>query len=217
VNVVLTVLLIISVIGALGVQTTSFAALLASVGVAMGVALSGNLSNFAGGLLILLFKPFKVGDFIEAQSNSGTVKAIQIFHTIIATSDNRVVYIPNGALSSGVITNVNVKNTRRVEWIFGVEYGVDYEKVKALLLEIIESDARILKKPAPFIVLKELDSSSVNIMVRGWVKTSDYWNVYFETNQNVYDRFNKEKISFPFQKLAIHQYIPNTADTQEGL
>ncbi|MCD7914633.1 MAG: mechanosensitive ion channel [Tannerellaceae bacterium] len=217
INVVLTVLLIISVIGALGVQTTSFAAVLASVGVAMGVALSGNLSNFAGGLLILLFKPFKVGDFIEAQSNSGTVKEIQIFHTIITTSDNRVVYIPNGALSSGVIMNVNLQANRRVEWIFGVEYGVDYEKVKTILLELLQSDARVLKDPAPSIALKELDSSSVNIMLRGWVNASDYWDVYFEVNKNVYERFNKEKVNFPFQQLVIHQYTPTTTDTAERL
>lgn len=130
VNILLTVLLIVSVVGALGVETTSFAALLASAGVAVGMALSGNLQNFAGGLVILLFKPYKVGDWIEAQSVSGTVKEIQIFHTILTTADNKLIYVPNGALSSGVVTNYSNQKTRRVEWIFGVDYGEDYNKVE---------------------------------------------------------------------------------------
>ena len=133
VNVSLTILLIISVVGALGVQTTSFAALLASAGVAVGMALSGNLSNFAGGLIILLFKPYKVGDYIEAQGVGGTVKEVQMFHTVLGTVDNKVIYIPNGSLSSGVVTNFSNQTTRRVDWTFGVEYGSDYEKVKQVI------------------------------------------------------------------------------------
>ena len=129
-NITLTVLLIISVVGALGVETTSFAALLASAGVAVGMALSGNLQNFAGGLIVLLFKPYKVGDWIESQGVSGTVKEIQIFHTILTTADNKVIYVPNGAMSSGVVTNYSHQETRRVEWIVGVDYGEDYEKVQ---------------------------------------------------------------------------------------
>ena len=151
VNITLTVLLIISVVGALGVETTSFAALLASAGVAVGMALSGNLQNFAGGLIVLLFKPYKVGDWIESQGVSGTVKEIQIFHTILTTADNKVIYVPNGAMSSGVVTNYSNQVTRRVEWIVGVDYGEDYEKVQKIVYDILAVDQRILKEPAPFV------------------------------------------------------------------
>ena len=173
VNVVLTILLIVSVVGALGVQTTSFAALLASAGVAIGMALSGNLSNFAGGLVILLFKPYKVGDYIEAQGSGGVVREIQSFHTVLTTPDNKAVYIPNGSLSSGMVTNFSREQTRRVDWVFGVEYGSDFEQVKQCLLRILEADDRILKDPQPFIVLGALADSSVNLTVRVWVKSAD--------------------------------------------
>lgn len=205
VNVVLTILLIISVVGALGVQTTSFAALLASAGVAIGMALSGNLANFAGGLIILLFKPFKVGDYIEAQSNGGTVKEIQIFHTILITPDNKTVYIPNGSLSSGAVTNFSRQDTRRVDWTFGVDYGEDYSKVQQVIETILARDSRILPDPAPFIALHALADSSVNIVVRVWVKSSDYWDVYFGINQAVYKTFNEEGINFPFPQLTVHR------------
>lgn len=204
INVTLIILLIISVIGTLGIQTTSFAALLASAGVAIGMALSGNLSNFAGGIIILLFKPFKVGDYINAQGVGGTVLGIQIFHTVLLSSDNIREYIPNGILSSGVITNNNV-NRRRVEWIFGVDYGVDYEQVKATILEILSTEARLLPSPEPFVALHALDSSSVNIVVRVWVKASDYWDVYFNINQKVYETFNAKGINFPFPQMTIHK------------
>ena len=164
VNITLTVLLIISVVGALGVETTSFAALLASAGVAVGMALSGNLQNFAGGLIVLLFKPYKVGDWIESQGVSGTVKEIQIFHTILTTADNKVIYVPNGAMSSGVVTNYSNQVTRRVEWIVGVDYGEDYEKVQKIVYDILAADQRILKEPAPFVALHALDASSVNVV-----------------------------------------------------
>ena len=205
VNVSLTILLIISVVGALGVQTTSFAALLASAGVAVGMALSGNLANFAGGLIILLFKPFKVGDYIEAQGTGGTVKEIQIFHTILATPDNKMVYIPNGSLSSGAVTNFSRQATRRVDWTFGVDYGEDYDKVKAVIETIIARDSRILTDPAPFVALHALADSSVNIVVRVWVESSNYWNVYFGINQEVYATFNEKGINFPFPQLTVHR------------
>ena len=205
VNVVLTILLIISVVGALGVQTTSFAALLASAGVAVGMALSGNLANFAGGLIILLFKPFKVGDYIEAQGTGGTVKEIQIFHTILATPDNKMVYIPNGSLSSGAVTNFSRQATRRVDWTFGVDYGEDYDKVKAVIETIIARDSRILTDPAPFIALHALADSSVNIVVRVWVESPKYWEVYFGINQAVYATFNEKGINFPFPQLTVHR------------
>lgn len=205
VNVTLMVLLIISVVGALGVQTTSFAALLASAGVAIGMALSGNLSNFAGGLIILLFKPFKVGDYVEAQGTGGTVQEIQIFHTILLTADNRQVFIPNGALSSGVVTNFGKEPTRRVEWVVSVEYGADYERVKAVIETVLAKEARILSEPAPFIALNKLSASSVDMVVRVWVNSEDYWGVYFDMNKAIYATFNAEGINFPFPQLMVHQ------------
>ena len=208
VNILLTVLLIISVVGALGVETTSFAALLASAGVAVGMALSGNLQNFAGGLVILLFKPYKVGDWIDAQNVSGTVKEIQIFHTILTTADNKLIYVPNGALSSGVVTNYSNQTTRRVEWIVGVDYGEDYNKVEKVVREVLAADKRILDDPAPFIALHALDASSVNVVVRVWVNSADYWGVYFDINKAIYATFNEQGINFPFPQLTVHQ-APN--------
>ena len=205
VNVVLTILLIISVVGALGVQTTSFAALLASAGVAVGMALSGNLANFAGGLIVLLFRPFKVGDWIESQGVSGTVREIQIFHTILTTADNKVIYIPNGALSSGTVTNYSREDTRRVDWVIGVEYGENYDKVESTVRRIISEDSRILNTPEPFVALHALDASSVNVVIRVWVKSGDYWGVYFDMNKKIYSVFNEEGIDFPFPQLTVHQ------------
>ena len=205
VSILLNLILAFAIVSRLGVETTSFAALLASAGVAIGMALSGNLSNFAGGLIILVFKPFKVGDYIEGQNANGTVREIQIFHTILTTVDNKVIYVPNGALSSNAITNYNKQETRRAEWVFGVEYGEDFEKVKAVLQRIIDADPRILKDPAPMIALGALSASSVDIKVRAWAKTADYWDVYFDMNKIVYDTFNKEGIGFPFQQLTVHQ------------
>lgn len=208
VNILLTVLLIVSVVGALGVETTSFAALLASAGVAVGMALSGNLQNFAGGLVILLFKPYKVGDWIDAQNVSGTVKEIQIFHTILTTADNKLIYVPNGALSSGVVTNYSNQTTRRVEWIVGVDYGEDYNKVERVVREVLAADKRILDDPAPFIALHALDASSVNVVARVWVNSADYWGVYFDINKAIYATFNEQGINFPFPQLTVHQ-APN--------
>lgn len=205
VSILLNLILAFAIVSRLGVETTSFAALLASAGVAIGMALSGNLSNFAGGLIILVFKPFKVGDYIEGQNANGAVREIQIFHTILTTVDNKVIYVPNGALSSNAITNYNKQETRRAEWVFGVEYGEDFEKVKAVLQRIIDADPRILKDPAPMIALGALSASSVDIKVRAWAKTADYWDVYFDMNKIVYDTFNKEGIGFPFPQLTVHQ------------
>lgn len=205
VNILLTILLIIAVIGKLGVETTSFAALLASAGVAVGMALSGNLQNFAGGLIVLLFRPFKVGDWIESQGVSGTVREIQIFHTILTTADNKVIYIPNGALSSGTVTNYSREDTRRVDWVIGVEYGENYDKVESSVRRILAADSRILNAPAPFVALHALDASSVNIVIRVWVKSSDYWGVYFDMNKTIYTVFNEEGIGFPFPQLTVHQ------------
>ena len=206
IHIILMILLVVSVVGALGVQTASFAALLASAGVAIGMALSGNLSNFAGGLIILIFKPYKVGDFIEAQNLSGTVREIQIFHTVLTTTDNKVIYIPNGSLSSSAVINYSYQQVRRIDWTFGVEYGTDYAKVKGVLEEILAKDERILQEPAaPFVAMNQLADSSVNYVVRVWVKSADYWDVYFDITRIVYERFNAEGIGFPFPQLTIHQ------------
>ena len=206
-SILLNLILAFAIISRLGIETTSFAALLASAGVAVGMALSGNLSNFAGGLIILVFKPFKVGDYIDTSSAdvSGTVKEIQIFHTVLATLDNKIIYVPNGVLSSNAIINYSKQNMRRAEWVIGVEYGEDVDKVKKVIESLIEADTRILKDPAPLIALKALSASSVDIVVRAWAKSEDYWNVYFDMNKNIYDTFNRAGIGFPFPQLTVHQ------------
>ena len=204
-NILLMILLAISVVSALGVNTTSFAALLASGGVAVGMALSGNLQNLAGGIVILLFRPFRVGDYIEAQGTGGTVTEIQIFHTILTTSDNKKIYLPNGALSSGNITNYSKEPLRRVDFTVAVEYGEDIDKVRKALKDILDKDERVLQEPAPVIVLGALADSSVNMTVRVWVKSENYWNVFFQTNETIYNEFNRQGINFPYPQLTIHQ------------
>ena len=205
VSILLQVLLIVTVVGALGVNTTSFAALLASFGVAIGMALSGNLQNFAGGIVILFLKPYKVGDWVEAQGTAGTVKAIQIFHTILMTADGKMIYIPNGAMSSGTITNYTLTPTRLAEWTIGIEYGEDVEKARRVALEIIKSDKRVKDDPAPVVWLKELNSSSVDLVIRCWVDNADYWGVMFENREKIYNKFNEEGIGFPFPQVTVHQ------------
>ena len=204
VNIILTILLIITVIGALGVNTTSFAALIASAGVAIGMALSGNLQNFAGGLIILLFKPYRVGDFIDVCGVQGTVSAVQIFHTILLTPDNKAVYLPNGSTSSSTITNYSREDKRRIEWTFGIDYGEDVNRARTAILSVITADARILPDPAPFVAVGGLSDSSVDIIVRVWVPTEEYWNVYFDMHQRVYETFNEQKINFPYPQQTVH-------------
>ena len=206
INITLLVLLFLAVIGQLGIELTSFAALLASVGVAIGMALSGNLSNFAGGVIILVFRPYKVGDYIEASTGaSGTVTDIQIFHTVLTTPDNKVVFAPNGAMSGAVVTNYSKLDTRRVDFSFSVEYGSDFKQVRQILMDIIHADNRIMQTPEPFVELGALSDSSVNITVRVWVKSADYWAVNFDMNKNVYATFNEKGISFPFTQITVHQ------------
>lgn len=205
INIMLTILLLISVVSALGVNTTSFAALLASAGVAVGMALSGNLQNLAGGIIILLFKPYKVGDYVDAQGVSGTVKEIQIFHTILMTTDHKVIYVPNGALSSGSVVNYSLSEKRRIEWNVGVEYGTDAETVRSTLLSIANADQRVMQDPAPFIALSSLGDSSVNFILRAWVKNSDYWDVFFDLNKQIYEVFGQRGIEFPFPQMVVHQ------------
>lgn len=184
---------------------TSFAAILASVGVAAGMALSGNLQNFAGGIVILVLRPYKIGDFVQIGGESGVVKSIQIFNTVLTTPDNKTIIIPNNSIASGNLTNYSTEEKRRVDFSFGVDYGTDIKKVRQVLETIIANDARILKDPAHFIGLGELADSSVNITVRVWVKSADYWDVFFAMNETVYDTFNKEGINFPFPQVTVHK------------
>lgn len=207
VNILMMVLLIITVISALGINTTSFAALLASAGVAVGMALSGNLQNFAGGIMMLLFRPYKVGDYISAQGSEGFVVAIQIFHTIIRTWDNRKIYLPNGAMSSGTITNWSMEEKRRMDFNVGVEYGEDVEKVRKVTLEMLAKDKRILKDPAPKVILINLGESSVDLIVRVWVDNKDYWDVLFTMYEQIYTEYNRQGIGFPFPQLTVHNSL----------
>ena len=205
IDVVALILLLVMIIGILGIDTSSFIALFASAGVAVGMALSGTLQNFAGGVIILLFRPFKVGDFIEAQGQAGTVKEIQIFNTLIKTGDNKIILVPNGPLSTGIVNNYSRESLRRIDFTFSISYGDDYEKAKKVLLELIASDKRILNSPAePFIALKSLGASSIDIVVRVWAAQTDYWDIYFDLNKTVYEEFPKRGLNFPFQTFTVN-------------
>ncbi len=204
VSILLKILLIISVLGMMGIQMTSFIALLGAAGLAVGMALSGTLQNFAGGVMILIFKPFKVGDFIEAQGHSGTVKEIHVFVTVLNTPDNKTILVPNGSLSNGVITNFSAQPKRRVDWTFGIAYGDDYETAKAFILGLISEDNRILPDPAPFVALSQLADSSVNLTVRVWVNAADYWGVLFDLNEKYYKNAGKAGINIPFPQMDVH-------------
>lgn len=204
ISVLLKIMLVISVMTMVGIQMTSFIAILGAAGLAVGLALSGTLQNFAGGALILSFKPFKVGDFIEAQGFMGTVYEIQVFNTMLKTPDNKVVIIPNGGLSTGAITNFSKEPTRRVAWSFGIAYGDDVDKARKVIRNLIDADNRILKDPEPFIGLGELADSSVNLTVRVWVNSEDYWGVFFDMNEKIYKIFDKEGLNIPFPQMDIH-------------
>ncbi|KZX74844.1 mechanosensitive ion channel protein MscS [Oleiphilus sp. HI0009] len=206
-SIFLKAILIIMVAAYAGVETTSLVAVLGAAGLAVGFALQGSLSNFAGGVLILFFKPFKVGDLIEAQGFIGTVKEIQIFNTILLSPDNRMIVIPNGKLSNDSLININHEPTRRVDFVFGVAYADDIDKVKAIIERVVSADERVLSDPEKTIVLGELADSSVNFTVRLWAKTSDYWGVYFDTHEAIKKAFDAEQISIPFpqQDVYLHQ------------
>ena len=204
VDVVTMIILITMIIGVLGIDTSSFIALFASAGVAVGMALSGTLQNFAGGVIILLFRPYKVGDYIEAQGQAGTVKEIQIFNTLLKTSDNKIILVPNGPISTGIVKNYSREALRRVDFTVSISYGDDFEKAKEVLNSIIAADNRILKEPEPFIALSTLNSSSIDITVRVWVKQEDYWNVYFDMNKEIYETLPKHGLEFPFQTLTVN-------------
>lgn len=202
----LLVLLVLTVLSTLGIQMTSFVAIIGAAGLAVGLSLQGTLQNFAGGVIILIMRPFKVGDFIEGGGHSGIIKEIQIFNTIMTTVDNKRVIIPNGGLSNSSIVNYSAEPIRRVDMVFGIGYDDDIKKAKGILMELIEADDRILKDPAPVVVVGELADSSVNFNVRPWVNGADYWGVYGDMTENVKLRFDKEGISIPFPQRDVHIY-----------
>ena len=204
-TIAMTIVLIIVTIGTLGIDTTSLAALLAGGGMAIGMALNGTVQNFAGGIMILIFKPFKAGDYIEAQGYSGTVCEVTITSTKLATTDNKVIIIPNGILSNGTINNYSGRTMRRVDLTVDVEYGTDSDQAKALLMKIIKEDSRILDAPAvPFVALSALRDSSIQFTIRVWVKSEDYWNVYYDTLEKIYKQLPQHGIQFPFPQLDIN-------------
>ncbi len=209
IGITLTIVLIIITIGAVGIDTTSIAALLAGGGMAIGMAMNGTVQNFAGGMMIITFKPFKSGDYIEAQGYEGTVSEVNIVNTKLTTVDNKTIIIPNGALFNGTINNFSEKNIRRLDWTVSVEYGAIAQETKDVLMELMKSDPRILNKdngaPAePFTALSELTDSSVKFVMRGWVKSSDYWDVKFHINQRIYEELPKYGIKFPFPQMDVH-------------
>ena len=201
---VLRVGLVISVIQMIGIETTSFIAVLGAAGLAIGMALSGTLQNFAGGVMLLLFKPFKVGDLVEMQGHLGTVHSIQIFNTVLKTPDNKTVILPNSPVSPGPIVNSSTEATRRVDMSFGIGYGDDIDAAKLALHEILQKDDRILKEPAPLIVVGELADSSVNLTMRVWTKSEDYWGVFFNMHEQVKKLFDAKGISIPFPQVQMH-------------
>ena len=213
-------ILIVTVIGILGIETSSFIAIFASAGVAIGMALSGTLQNFAGGVLILLLKPYKVGDYIETQGYAGTVREIQIFHTIISTADNRIIIIPNGGLSTGTINNASKEPYRRVDWDISIAYGDNVDAARAAILEMLAADSRIVKQytddehiskvistvrpdRSPVVFLKELADSAVIITVRAWTRSENYWSVFFDFNERFYNELPARGINFPFPQLDV--------------
>ncbi|MEN8225686.1 MAG: mechanosensitive ion channel domain-containing protein [Bacteroidota bacterium] len=204
VSVLLKIMLFISVMGMVGVEATSFIAILGAAGLAVGLALQGTLQNFAGGVIILLFKPYKSGDFIDGAGHMGTVKEIKIFTTILNTPDNKTIIIPNAQLSNSSLTNFSTLPERRVDFTFGIGYGDDFDKAKSVLLALINADERILKDPEPFIALSELADSSVNIVVRVWAKGADYWGIFFDMNEKVYKTFSQEGLNIPFPQMDVH-------------
>ncbi|WP_053186776.1 mechanosensitive ion channel family protein [Pseudomonas thivervalensis] len=201
-NIILKILLIVSVASMIGVETTSFVAAIGAAGLAIGLALQGSLANFAGGVLILLFRPFRIGDWIEAQGVAGTVDSIQIFHTVLRTGDNKTVIVPNGNLSNGIITNTNRQSTRKVVFDVGVDYQADLQKAREVLLALAK-DERVLADPAPEAVISTLGDSAITVSLRIWVKTADYWNVMFMLNELARDRLKDAGIDIPFPQRVI--------------
>jgi len=200
----LKVLLLVSVASMVGIATTSFVAILGAAGLAIGLALQGSLSNFAGGVLILIFKPYKVGDLIDAQGEFGEVKEIQIFNTIIVTPDNKRVILPNGLVSNGIIKNVSAEGYLRVDTVVGISYGDNIKQAKDVIMNTLLEDPQVLKDPAPIVAVVELGDNSVNLCVRPYATVENYWDVYFNTYENVKNALDKEGISIPFPQRDVH-------------
>ena len=201
-NIVLKVLLMVSVASMIGIETTSFVAAIGAAGLAIGLALQGSLANFAGGVLILMFRPFRLGDWIEAQGVSGTVDSIQIFHTVLRTGDNKTVIMPNGSLSNGIITNTNRQPTRKVVFDVGVDYDADLQAARQVLLDLAK-DPRVLADPAPAAVVSNLGDSAITVSLRCWTKTSDYWDMMFMLNEQARDRLKAQGIEIPFPQRVV--------------
>ena len=197
---------VIAALNQLGIQTASFIAVLGAAGLAVGLALQGSLGNFAAGVLMIIFKPFKVGDFIEGAGVAGIVEHIEIFTTQLKTPDNKTIIVPNAKLTGDNITNFTVKGTRRVDFVFGIGYGDDIDKARGIIKEIIDKDERVMKEPEPVIVVSELGDSSVNFTVRAWTSAGDYWSFYFDTIENVKKQFDAQGVSIPFPQRDVHIY-----------
>lgn len=200
------IVVIIAAINQIGVQTTSLIAVMGAAGLAIGLALQGSLSNFAAGVLIVIFRPYRVGDFVEAAGISGSVQQVQILTTILKTGDNKQIVVPNAQIMESIITNYSANNTRRVDMIIGVGYDDDLDKVRRTLRELVDAEDRILKDPECLIAVAELADSSVNFALRPWVKTSEYWDVKFDLTERIKKRFDQDGISFPFPQQDVHLY-----------
>ena len=204
IGITLKILVIITAMSQLGIEMTSFVALLGAAGLAIGMAFSGTLSNLAGGVMILFFKPYKVGDYIEAQGEIGHVQELRIFNTILLTLDNKTVIIPNGPLANGNMINYSSQTNRRVDFTVGIAYGDDYDVAKETLLGFVKDDPRIIDEEANFIGLNKLADSSVNLTLRVWCKTEDYWDVYFKMNERIYKEFGEQGLNIPFPQMDVH-------------
>lgn len=204
VSITLKILVFLTALSQLGIEMTSFVAIIGAAGLAVGMAFSGTLGNFAGGIMILIFRPYKVGDYIIAQGEEGTVQEIQIFNTILLTLDQKKVILPNGAVANGTMTNVTHQKTRRVDFTVGIAYGDDYDKAKNVLERFVKDDDKIIQDADNFIGLAELADSSVNITVRVWCKLEDYWDVYFKMNERIYKEFGQEGLNIPFPQMDVH-------------
>ncbi len=204
IKVVLYICLALTIIGILGINTTSLVAMFASASLAIGMALSGTMQNFAGGVMILLLRPYRVGDYVEAQGQAGTIKEISLFNTIITTVDNKTIYVPNSSISTGIINNYSQAATRRVDWNITISYGDDVEVARRVLIEMISSDKRVKQDPAPVVYLTSLGDSAVNISARAWVNNADYWGVFFDINERIYNELPKHGLNFPFPQISVH-------------
>ncbi|MDE6070490.1 MAG: mechanosensitive ion channel family protein, partial [Alistipes sp.] len=204
VKIIFTVILILIVVQTLGVNVTSIIALFSAATLAIGMAWSGTAQNFAGGIMILLMKPYRVGDFISAQGQSGTVRDIKLFSTVITTPDNQTIFVPNNSIATAIVDNYSTADLRRVDWTVGISYGDSIEAARKALLDILAADSRVLADPAPVVWVAALADSSVNLTVRAWVRNADYWNVFFENNERFYNELPQHGINFPFPQVDVH-------------